>query len=198
MPKQDLTEIIVVLDRSGSMRSIKTDMEGGFDAFIAEQRKLPGECSVTLAQFDTVHEIVYAGRLLADIPPLNLEPRGMTALLDAMGKTITATGSRLAALPDEQRPERVLFVVITDGEENSSVETTREAVLSMVKHQTDVYKWQFVYFGANQDAIAAARDMGISMAANFQADAHGTSKALHNLNVGTRSYRSGGGYTGGN
>lgn len=198
MPKKDLTEIIVVLDRSGSMQSICADMRGGFDMFIEEQRKLPGKCVVTLVQFDNEYDIVYAGKSLADVPKLELVPRGGTALLDAMGKTINATGARFAALPEENRPERVLFVVISDGHENASMEFTREAVLSMVSHQTDVYKWQFVYFGANQDAITAAKGMGIAVAANFAANAAGTSKAMADLNIGTRSYRSGGGYTSGN
>lgn len=197
MPKKDLTEIIAVLDRSGSMVTIRADMEGGFDSFIDEQRKLSGECTVTLVQFDHLYESVYAGKALADVPPLRLEPRGMTALLDAIGRTIQVTGSRLSGTPETERPERVLFVIISDGQENASHEFSAERIVAMVRHQTDRYSWQFVYLGANQDAIAEAAKMGISVAANFQANAAGTAQVLRGLNVGTSNYRSGQGYTGG-
>lgn len=192
--KQGLTDIVVVLDRSGSMSRIKRDMEGGFDTFIAEQRKLPGEARVTLAQFDSRYESVYEGKSLAEVPPLVLEPRDMTALHDAVGRTIEATGRRLAALPDEERPERVLFVVITDGGENASTDFTGARVAEMVKHQTDKYNWQFVYIGANQDAIANAAAMNISVASNFVANAAGTSDMFGGVTRGVTSYRSGGGY----
>jgi len=192
---KDLTEIIVVLDRSGSMATIRGDMEGGFNSFIAAQRALPGDCTVTLTQFDTDYEIVFAGKPLADVPPLTLEPRGATALLEAVSKTITATGLRLAGLPEDQRPERVLFVIITDGHENASPpEFTAESVLAMVKHQTERYSWEFVFIGANQDAIATAASLGIRNAANFAATPAGTAKALHGLNVGTSNYRGGKSY----
>lgn len=197
MPKRDLTEIVVVLDRSGSMATIRGDMEGGFNSFIADQRKLPGSCAVTLVQFDSDYELVYSGKPLADVPPLSLEPRGSTALLEAICKTIAATGGRLSALPDEERPERVLFVVISDGEENASAEIySRQRVLEMVKRQTEIYSWQFVYFGADQDALAVAGKMGIHVATNFAANAAGTAQAVHSLNVGTANYRSGRGYGG--
>ena len=192
--KQGLTDIIVVLDRSGSMAGIRKDMEGGFDAFIAEQRKEPGDARVTLTQFDTTYEIVYDGKPLTDVPPLSLEPRGMTALYDAVGRTIAATGARFAALPEDERPERVLFVIITDGAENSSREFEGARVAAMVKEQTDKYSWQFVYIGANQDAVANAAAMNIHVASNFAADSEGSRKALSDLNIGTRSYRGGGGY----
>lgn len=197
MPRKDLTEIVVVLDRSGSMASIRADMEGGFDSFIADQRKLPGDCSVTLAQFDGVYEIVYQGKPLSGVPPLSLEPRGSTALLEAICKTIDATGDRLAALPDDERPERVLFVVITDGQENASAPGyTSDLVLEKVKRQTEEYSWQFVFFGANQDAIATAGAMGINVATNFAANSAGTAQAIRSLNVGTSNYRGGQGYSG--
>jgi len=181
--KQGLTEIVVVLDRSG-----------WFDTFIAEQRKLPGEARVTLTQFDTRYDIVYEGKTLAEVPPLVLEPRDMTALHDAVGRTIEATGRRLAALPDEERPERVLVVVITDGGENASTDFTGARVAEMVKHQTEKYSWQFVYIGANQDAIANAAAMNINVASNFQANAAGTSDMFGGVTRGVTSYRSGGGY----
>ena len=96
--------IAVLLDRSGSMESIKSDTEGGFNAFIAEQRKEPLDIRVTLAQFDTDYDVVYANRPVQDVPPLELQPRGMTALYDALGKLITDVGAELAAMPEQQRP----------------------------------------------------------------------------------------------
>ena len=93
------TDITMVLDRSGSMQSIKDDTIGGFDAFISEQGRLPGRCTVSLVQFDNVYEEVYTGRDLADVPGLTLVPRGSTAMLDAIGRAVNATGARLAAMP---------------------------------------------------------------------------------------------------
>lgn len=196
MTKPNSAEIIVILDRSGSMASIRKDMEGGFDSFIAEQRKLPGECSVTLVQFDDKYEVVYMGKALADVPPLDLVPRGSTALLDAVGKTTVATGERLAAMPEHERPARVLVVIITDGQENASMEHTKESVRQMVDHQRSAYQWEFVYFGANQDAFAEAAKMGINIAQNYAADAAGVKNASESLTRGTIGYRSGRGYSG--
>jgi Mg-chelatase subunit ChlD len=192
--KKDLCEIVVVLDRSGSMESIKNDMIGGFNTFIAEQKKLPGECLVTLTQFDTEYDIVYSGKPLKDVPGLELVPRGSTALLDAVGRTINDVGARLKATAEDQRPERVLFVIVTDGQENVSHEFTITAINQMVTHQRDKYKWEFVYLGANQDSFAEAQKLGIHIAQNFKADAMGVAVAASNLHVGTRSYRGGGGY----
>lgn len=195
MSKKDLTEIVVVLDRSGSMGSIQKDMEGGFDKFIQDQCAVPGPCNVTLTQFDTEYEVVYSGRPLTDVPKLVLAPRGSTALHDAMGKTINDTGARLAALPEDQRPERVLFVVISDGHENASREYTHDRVADMIKHQQEKYNWQFVYFGANQDAVLVAQSLNITRGINFAADEEGVAVAMNNFSGSTQSYRSGGGYT---
>ena len=116
--------IAVLLDRSGSMSSIKTDTEGGFAAFIDQQRGLNRDVRVTLAQFDTEYDVVYADRPLADVPPLALEPRGATALYDAIGRLVSDVGAELAAQPEEERPGAVIVVVLTDGHENSSREWT--------------------------------------------------------------------------
>jgi len=196
--KKGLTEIIVVLDRSGSMASIAKDMEGGFNEFIRQQRLIPGECRVTLVQFDTQYEMVYAGMDLHSVPPLKLEPRGGTALLDAIGRTIEDTGRRYSSMQEAERPERVLFVVLSDGQENSSNpygSYIRPGVVpSLIKRQTDVYSWQFVYFGANQDAIAVAHGLNIPMAENFSADTFGVACALNNMTTGSANYRAGHGY----
>lgn len=166
MTRADLTHLYFLLDRSGSMQSIKTDTEGGFAAFVEEQRKTPGDCRVTLAQFDNVYDVVYSDRPLADVPPLHLQPRGSTALLDAMGRLITSAGAELVALPEDQRPGTVLVAVMTDGYENASQEWTHPAIKSLVEQQTKDYSWQFLYMGADQDAIEVGVSLGVSAAAS--------------------------------
>ena len=164
MTDQNLTHLYLLLDRSGSMQSIKTDTEGGFAAFMEEQRRTPGECRVTLAQFDNHYDVVYADRPIADVPPLQLQPRGSTALLDAMCKLITDAGAKLAAMKDDQRPETVIVAIMTDGHENASQEWTHPAIKALVEQQTGTYQWQFLYMGADQDAIEVGRNIGVAAA----------------------------------
>ena len=166
MTRADLTHLYFLLDRSGSMQSIKSDTEGGFAAFIDEQRKEPGECRVTLAQFDDTYEVVYAGRPLSAVPPLDLQPRGTTALLDAMGRLITSAGDELAALPEDERPGTVIVAIMTDGLENASREWTHPAIKALVEQQSRDYSWQFQYMGADQDAIEVGTSLGVSAAAS--------------------------------
>lgn len=162
MTNSDYTDIIVVLDRSGSMISIKEDTEGGFATFIADQRALGGDARVTLVQFDDKYDVVYTARRIEDVPTLELHPRGSTALLDALGRTITAAGERLAAMAEDDRPGYVVVLTMTDGMENASREWTREKVFEAVKRQTDDYAWKFIFMGANQDAIAEGARMGFN------------------------------------
>ncbi|WP_174566816.1 vWA domain-containing protein [Nocardia crassostreae] len=162
MTNPDLTLIAVLLDRSGSMQSIKSDTEGGFNAYMEQQREVPKQIEVTLAQFDTDYQVVYANRPLAEVPPLQLEPRGMTALYDAVGKLVTEVGAELAARPDHRRPGTVIVVVLTDGHENSSKEWSHAAVKSLITQQQDVWKWNFLFLGANMDAVAIGTEMGFS------------------------------------
>ncbi|MGH2444736.1 MAG: VWA domain-containing protein [Candidatus Limnocylindria bacterium] len=164
MTDRNLTHIYVLLDRSGSMESIKTDIEGGYAAFVDEQRSAAGESCVTLAQFDTEYEVVYADQPVADIGPLVLRPRGNTALLDSMARLIVDSGRHLAELPEEQRPGTVIVAIMTDGLENSSREWTHAAVKELVERQTTAYAWQFLYMGADQDAIEVGSQMGIPAA----------------------------------
>lgn len=190
MTDKDLTHIYVLLDRSGSMQAIKEDTEGGFDAFISAQRAAPGRCRVTLAQFDDQYEIVYAGKDLADVPKLQLAPRGMTALLDAMGRLITEAGKELAALPEHERPGSVVVVIMTDGMENSSKEWTGEAVKALVTQQTDVYSWVFTYLGANQDAISVGASLGVPAARSMTYAGKRAASALSATGANLAAYRS--------
>jgi hypothetical protein len=162
--RQDLTDLTVVLDRSGSMSACKSDAEGGLNSLIAKQKELPGECTFTLVQFDTVYEFVHRAIPLRTVPHCQVEPRGNTALMDAVGRAIVETGERLRAMPESERPALVVFVIVTDGLENSSREYTKARVREMIEHQQNVYKWQFTYIGANQDAFAEAGSMGINLA----------------------------------
>jgi len=162
MTRSDLTHLYFLLDRSGSMQSIKSDIEGGFAAFVDEQRTAPGECLASLSQFDDVYEVVYADRPVADVPPLDLRPRNMTALHDAMGRMVTDAGAKLAALPEDQRPGTVVVAIMTDGLENASTEWRAPGIKSLVELQTRVYGWQFLYMGADQDAVEVGSGLGIA------------------------------------
>jgi len=163
MTKSDRSDITILLDRSGSMASVKSDVEGGFARLLDEQRRIPGECYLTLVQFDSQGiEPVYTARPIREAPPVVLHPRGMTPLLDAVGQTIEATGERLAGMPEPERPGRVLFVIITDGLENASRQFTKAQVTRLVEQQRRQYSWQFIYLGANVDAFGEAGAMGIT------------------------------------
>ncbi len=159
--RNDLTDITLVVDRSGSMESIKSDAEGGINEFIHSQVGEPGEALLTLMQFDTEYDLVHNGINVAQVPPYQLVPRGMTALLDAVGRAINETGARLAAMPEQERPALVVFVIVTDGAENSSKEFSRADIRKMIEHQQSEYSWQFTFLAADQDAFAAGGSIGI-------------------------------------
>jgi hypothetical protein len=165
--------IAALLDRSGSMRSIAADMRGGFDSFIAKEAGQPGATLVTLAQFDDHYDVVYADRPIASVPPLALEPRGMTALLDAIGRFVTDVGAGLAALPEDERPGDVTVLVMTDGHENASREWTVEAVRALIARQEQDYAWDFVFLGANMDAVEVGSRMGFAPGKSLTFDADG-------------------------
>ncbi|MGO4597197.1 vWA domain-containing protein [Terrabacter sp. 2RAF25] len=164
MTDPNLTHLYFLLDRSGSMQSIKDDTEGGFNAFIEEQRSQAGQCRVTLAQFDDQYEEVFRDRPVADVPPLQLAPRGSTALLDSIGRLVGEAGQRLAALPEHERPGVVIVGIMTDGHENASRELTHPQVKAMIERQTKDYGWQFLYMGADQDAIEVGSSIGVAAA----------------------------------
>lgn len=155
---------ILIVDRSGSMHTIRKDTEGGIRAFVAKQLEGIGEAkrTVSLYQFDTEHDTVLDTEPLSKAADYVLSPRGGTALLDACGFAITKEGQKLAALPEDQRPGYVMVVIATDGQENSSREYTRAQVKEMIRHQQDAYDWRFTYIGANQDAFAEADSIGIA------------------------------------
>lgn len=167
------TLIAALLDRSGSMRAIADDMRGGFDAYIAAERHQPGTTLVTLAQFDDRYDVVYQNRPIASVPALDVQPRGMTALLDAIGRFITEVGTALAALPEDDRPGEVTVLVMTDGHENASAEWTKDAVRQLITQQESVYGWDFVFLGANMDAVDVGSQLGFAPGKSLTYDADG-------------------------
>jgi hypothetical protein len=165
--------IAALLDRSGSMQDIAADMRGGFDAYIAKEHAQPGTTLVTLAQFDDAYEIVYQNRDAGSVPPLVLEPRGCTALLDSIGRFVTEVGSRLAELPEDERPGDITVLVMTDGYENASTEWTVEAVRALISQQETGYAWDFVFLGANMDAVDIGTNLGFAPGKSLTWDASG-------------------------
>ena len=164
--KENSTRIAIILDRSGSMQSVREATIAGFNTFIRSQREQPGEVTVKLVQFDDQYEVVF-DKPLAAVPELTQDlfvPRGMTALFDAQGRTIVALGEELAALPESERPSRVIVMTLTDGLENASKQYGVTQIAALTQHQTDVYKWDFIFLGANQDAVQTAATMAIPMA----------------------------------
>ena len=161
--RSDFTDVTMVVDRSGSMEQIRSDAEGGINAFVVEQAKLPGECRITLVQFDTEYEFVHRGILASEWTRYQLVPRGSTALLDAVGRAIIETGTRISAMPESERPGLVVFVITTDGMENASREFNVAKVKQMIAHQQTKYNWKFNFLAANQEAFGQARDLGINL-----------------------------------
>jgi Mg-chelatase subunit ChlD len=182
-----LTEIAYILDRSGSMSRHVEPAVAAFNRFIKEQASVPGEVRFTLVLFDDQYEVLWDARPLREIPELTRKtylPRGTTALLDAMGRTIAELGQKLAREDEAARPGQVIVAIFTDGLENASRHYTAQQIADMIAHQRDVYKWQFLFLGANQDAIATAAQYNIAArdAAAFAMDQQGirsTSASLH-------------------
>ncbi len=175
--KKDLVEIMCVIDRSGSMSSIASDAIGGFNTFLEEQKKAPGQALLSLVLFNTNTNVVHESKPLAEVPLLDTQtfrPNGSTALYDALGESIDSLGKRLSNMAEDQRPEKVIFVILTDGEENASRKFTKTQVADKISHQTDAYKWDFIYLGANQDAMSVGRSLAILDSASWTSDSKGT------------------------
>lgn len=198
MTNKDLTYIAVLIDSSGSMSMIKSDMEGAINSYLTEQAAEPGECRVTVAHFDSAQMFEdwyvedYLDRPIADVKSITINPRGGTALHDAIGRMITDLGERLAKLPEDERPGSVILPIVTDGLENSSVKYGADEIKSLVKHQSEQYHWLFVYLGANQDAIMVGEGLGIpaGQALTYQASATGVQDMSASMSRSSGSYRS--------
>lgn len=191
MTDNNKTHLTILLDRSGSMSSAWNDTIGGLQTFIDDQKKIPGEMEVTIAVFDSVYEVPYRNVNLKDIASINNlpSPRGSTALYDSFHRAVVESGEYFSRLQESQRPGKVLFVVVTDGGENSSKEITHERVKEVLKEQTDKYQWNFIFLGANFDANSLGQGLGLraDASANYT---KGTERAtMSALSQSVRSYR---------
>lgn len=183
--RDDLADITIVVDRSGSMADIRDDAEGGVNAFIAEQAKAPGDARLTLVQFDDKYEFVHRAVPVKEVPKFVLNPRGSTALLDAVGRAITETGERLSAMPEADRPRLVAFVIVTDGHENASREFRLDKVRELITQQRDKYQWQFTFLGADDSAFAQGASLGLRAGDIGQYSAANASAAYANASSKT-------------
>lgn len=176
----NLTELVAILDMSGSMHSLANDTIGGYNALIEEQKKADGDAYVTTVLFDDRYIVLHDRVNIQDVKPLtNKEycPLGMTAMLDAIGKTIISVGQKLAAMDEKDRPGTVMVTIITDGYENASEEFTWKSVQDMIKEQREKYNWLFTFIGANIDTRKVSQDMGIDarFAKSYSANSVGVS-----------------------
>ena len=177
--KKNLTEIVFILDRSGSMAGLEGDTIGGFNSMIEKQKREPGEALVSTVLFDNETEVIHDRVDLGKIEQLTDREyyvRGCTALLDAVGSAIHHIGNVHKYAREEDRPEKTLFVITTDGMENASRKYSYDRVKMMIEHQQEKYGWEFIFLGANIDAAKEAARFGISedRAANYHADSVGT------------------------
>jgi len=176
------------------MDLIKNDAIGGFNSFLEEQKKLPREATLTLIQFNTDYSVIHENKPLSDVNPISDKdyiPMGSTALLDAVGKAIDSTGQRLAKTSDENRPEKVIIAILTDGEENARTSYDLSKIKKMINHQKEKYSWEFIFLGANQDSFAEAAKIGIDSkdTINFAASSDGIRTAYSNMSDSVRAYR---------
>lgn len=176
--KKNLTELVFILDRSGSMRGLEKDTIGGFNAMLDRQREEKGEANITTILFDDRCEKIhdrFSMRWIRDMTEKDYYVRGCTALLDAMGRAIHDMAMLQKHLPDEERAEKVIFVITTDGLENASREYTRDQIKRMIEYERDTYGWEFLFLGANMDAVAEAGSFGIreDRSVTFQNDSQG-------------------------
>lgn len=193
----NLTDVTIILDRSGSMIDIASDMIGAVNTFFDGQRNLPGDLNVTLVQFDSQnpYEVIHNVVPIDKVPNLTEKtfiPRGNTPLLQAIGTGIVNTGIRLAALRESDRPGKVLFIIVTDGQENTPMDYTREMINEMITRQQKEYSWQFMFLGSNQDAIAVAKSYGIlrSNSLTYYSNTASVDAVACSLNSSVKGYRS--------
>lgn len=194
--KQSLTELVFILDRSGSMSGLEEDTIGGFNSMLKKQKNEVGEAFVTTVLFDNNYELLHDRCSIKNINPITRKEYyvgGSTALLDALGVTINNIGKTLYEIKEENRPDKVMFVIITDGMENSSHEFNHKKIKSMIEHQKLKYSWDFIFLGANIDAVEAASSFGINedRAANFISDSEGTELNYRVLSEAVSCFRQG-------
>jgi hypothetical protein len=204
--KTNKTELVFLVDRSGSMSTIRKDMEGALSKLIEDQKTLNSECVVTYYQFDcngynlnlngtfveNILDKVYEAKPIKEVGSIVIDPRGGTPLHDAICLSMDEVGKRLALTKEEDRPERVLFFVISDGEENSSRTFSGKDVKKRVDHQSNVYKWKIEFLGCNFDAVSVGTSIGINFGSTmtFNHSTIGIRNAIGSLSSKIMSYRS--------
>jgi len=188
--KKDLTEIVIILDESGSMSSCKNDTIGGFNEFLNTQQKIKGKANVTFVKFSDYYKIINDGTPIKNVCHLNEDnytPSYSTALLDAVGKTFNSVGNRLANTPENERPEKILVAIITDGYENASKEFNRQQIFDIVKHQREKYNWEIIFIGADIDAWG--KEIGILN--NINISKNDLNRSFKGMSYYTANYRVG-------
>lgn len=192
--KKGLTELVFILDRSGSMSGLEDDTIGGYNSLLERQKKEDGEAAITTVLFDDKYELLHDRINLNGVAPITDREyfvRGCTALLDAVGKTISKIGNVQKNTTDSERAEKVLFVITTDGMENASREYNYEKIKAMIERQKTRHGWEFIFLGANIDAVQTAARFGIDedRAANYHADREGTQLNYKVVSEAVSSFR---------
>lgn len=195
--KKGLTELVFILDRSGSMSGLEADTIGGFNSMLAKQKQIDGECRITTVLFDNCYELLHDRidiRAVSPITEKEYQVRGTTALYDAIGRTIHKTGNAQKRTAADYRAEKVLFVIITDGMENSSKEYSGARVRELIENQKAKYNWEFIFLGANIDAVETAGGLGIApdRAVDYIADSEGTRLNFDAMAEATAKFRESG------
>ena len=192
--KKGLTELVFILDKSGSMGGLEKDTIGGYNSMLEKQKAVPGECLITTVLFDNDYELLHDRidiRAVSPITEKEYAVGGSTALLDAIGRTIHKIGNAQMNTADDYRAEKVMFVIITDGEENSSREYSAEKVKAQIQRQKEKYDWEFIFLGANIDAVETAGRFGIApdRAQNYHADSEGTALNFRVMSEAVATFR---------
>lgn len=195
--KKNLTELVFILDRSGSMAGLERDTIGGFNAMLSKQRALPGECEITTVLFDHHYDLLHDRIDIRAVRPISQREYrvgGSTALLDAIGRTIEKIGAVQKNTAKEFRADKVMFVIITDGEENASREYSAKKVKEMIQRQKSRYGWEFIFLGANIDAVETAGRFGIDAghAADYVPDGRGTELNFQTMSQAVATFRASG------
>lgn len=192
--KKGLTELVFILDKSGSMGGLETDTIGGYNSMLAKQQAVEGECHITTVLFDNNYELLHDRIDIKAVSPITekeYQVGGSTALLDAIGRTIHKIGNAQKHTADDYRAEKVMFVIITDGEENSSREYSAEKIKAQIERQKTKYGWEFIFLGANIDAVETASRFGISAdrAQNYHADNQGVELNFRVMSEAVATFR---------
>ena len=192
--KKGFTELVFILDKSGSMAGLESDTIGGFNAMLKKQKALDGECRITTVLFDNRYELLHDRIDIRAVSPMTekeYQVGGCTALLDAIGRTIQKLVHVQRGTAEEFRAENVMFVIITDGAENASREYSARKVKEMIEHEREKYGWEFIFLGANIDAVETAGRFGIAAdrAVDYVPDAQGTELNFRMMSEAVATFR---------